>query len=237
MKTIICFFANKKPSGSLIMQIKNVLSFRYTVQSEEMTKGPDGTICCIYVSEYAEDKSLPWLCKQILYWKKRKFLKKYAIDSTTCQLKDSSSKPPLIYSVCIDEFLKQIKYEKNTVLGWVDGDLLDYKIWVRLIRRHLAQINCLMIVSNMPERFVELCHDAWEEQGLAITLTHNKKELCFCDYVIDCSGELFDERVVFRKPCRYLMLSEQRKKKKQLKLHNRDLQMIGCSHFLINLKK
>ena len=172
-----------------------------------------------------------WLLRRILLMKQKKYLRTLGMVTEVYHLPDKKVKPPEVASFCVFEFLEQITYEKNTILGIIDGGVLDYKIWVKLLRRYLDKINGLMIISDKPERFVELYRDAWEQQGLAITLTKNKKELAFCDYVIDCSDRLMTEKIMFRKPCLYLMLSEHRKKSRQLCMQNEKLRIVGCVNF------
>ena len=261
MKTLVCFVAGKKSGDSFFVQLKQLLTFQYHIEKKEVFQNEDEQIVCLYVSgpdisnfDISDSHSVcsnisdshsacpnnsngnslgvvRWFLRRILLIKQKKYLRTLGMVTEVYHLPDKKVKPPEVASFCVFEFLEQIKYEKNTILGIIDGDVLDYKIWVKLLRRYLDKINGLMIISDKPERFVELYRDAWELQGLAITLTKNKKELAFCDYVIDCSDRLMTEKIMFRKPCLYLMLSEHRKKSRQLCMQNEKLRIVGCVNF------
>lgn len=251
MKTLVCFVAGKKSGDSFFVQFKQLLTFQYHIEKKEVFQNEDEQIVCLYVAGldvadidisdantadtiFSAGNSLgvaKWVLRRILLMKQKKYLQKLGTATEVYHLPDKKVKPPEVVSFCVSVFLEQIKFEKNTMLGIIDGEVLDYKIWVKLLRRYLDKINGLMIISDKPERFVELYRDAWEQQGLAITLTNNKKELAFCDYVIDCSEGLMKEKIIFRKPCLYLMLSEHRKKSRQLCMQNKKLRIVGCVNF------
>lgn len=236
MKTLVCFVAGKKSGDSFFIKLKKVLSFRYHIEKKEVFQNEDEQIVCLYVTDCdVADCNFPkvanWLFQRILQMKQKKYLQELGDIAKVYYLPEKKIRPPEITSFCVSVFLDQMKYEKNTMLGIIDGEVLDYKIWVKLVRRYLDQINGLMIISDRPERFVELCRDAWEQQGLVITLTKNKQELAFCDYVIDCSNQVVTKTFKFRKPCLYLMLSEQGKKRRQLCLQNKKLEIMGCKDF------
>lgn len=177
-----------------------------------------------------------WIATKILDLKRKQFVerltKKLGSRPQLYFACDKNERPESVYALCISRFLENIRYEKNTVIGLIDGNLINYKIWIGLLRKKLDRINALMIVSERPESFVELYRDAWEEQGLVITRTGNYKELAFCDYVIDCSGNVLPDKIVFRKNCHYLMLSGLRRKKKLLFLQNQHIRISDCSDFL-----
>ena len=255
MKTLVCFVAGKKSGDSFFVQLKQLLTFQYHIEKKEVFQNEDEQIVCLYVSgpdisnfEIPDSHSVcsnisdshsacsnisngnsmgvvRWFLRRILLMKQKKYLQKLGTVTGVYHLPDKKVKPPEVASFCVLEFLEQIK------LGIIDGEVLDYKIWVKLLRKYLDKINGLMIVSDKPERFVELYRDAWEQQGLVITLTNNKKELAFCDYVIDCSEGLMAEKIMFRKPCFYLMLSEQRKKSRQLCMQNKKIKIVGCMNY------
>lgn len=261
MKTLVCFVAGKKSGDSFFVQLKQLLTFQYHIEKKEVFQNEDEQIVCLYVSgpdisnfdisdsrsvysnisdshsaclNISDDNSLrvaKWILRRILLMKQKKYLRKLGMITEVYHFPEKKVRPPEVTSFCVSFFLEQINYEKNTMLGIIDGEVLDYKVWVKLLRRYLDKINGLMIISDKPERFVELYRDAWEQQGLAITLTRNKKELAFCDYVIDCSEGLMTEKIVFRKSCLYLMLSEQRKKSRQLCMQNKKLRIVGCVNF------
>ena len=251
MKTLVCFVAGKKSRDSFFVQLKRLLTFQYHIEKKEVFQNKDEQIVCLYIggldtadidnlvfntadsnsSDGNPSRVAKWILRRILLIKQKKYLRKLGMITEVYHLTEKKIRPPEITSFCVSVFLDQIKYEKNTMLGIIDGEVLDYKIWVKHLRRYLDKINGLMIVSDKPERFVELYRDAWEQQGLVITLTKNKKELAFCDYVIDCSEGLMTEKVVFRKACLYLMLSEQRKKSRQLCMQNKKLRIVGCVNF------
>lgn len=93
------------------------------------------------------------------------------------------------------EFLDKIRYGKRIRLGFVEGDALGRKDMVRLIRRYYDRINYLTVFTKEPEAYGELCDDAWEQYGLAVTVTSGEKELAFCDYVLDCTRVSFFQNV------------------------------------------
>lgn len=244
MKTLVCFVAGKKDGDSFFVQLKQVLTFQYHIEKKEVFQNEDEHIVCLYVaghdiadldiSDCNSSGIAKWLLRHIILMKQKKYLRKLENVTEVYHLPEKKIRPSEITSFCVSIFLDQIKYEKNTMLGIIDGEVLDYKIWVKLLRRYLDKINGLMIVSDKPECFIELYRDAWEQQGLVITLTKNKKELVFCDYVIDCSEGLMTEKIMFRKPCLYLMLSEQRKKSRQLCMQNKELRIVGCMNFCLD---
>lgn len=261
MKTLVCFVAGTKNGDSFFAQLKQLLTSQYRIEKKEVFQNEDEQIVCLYVkgldvtdfdisdshsvySNISDSHStcsnilngnslgvVRWFLRRILLMKQKKYLRTLGTVTEVYHLPEKKIRPPEITSFCVSVFLNQITYKKNTMLGIIDGEVLDYKIWVKLLRRHLDKTNGLMIISDKPERFVELYRDAWEQQGLVITLTKNKKELAFCDYVIDCSDRLMTEKIMFRKPCLYLMLSEHRKKSRQLCMQNEKLRIVGCVNF------
>ena len=251
MKTLVCFVAGTKNGDSFFAQLKQLLTSQYRIEKKEVFQNEDEQIVCLYVkgldvtdfdisdsnaicshiSDGNSSKVAKWLLRRILLMKQKKYLRTLGTVTEVYHLPEKKIRPPEITSFCVSVFFNQITYKKNTMLGIIDGEVLDYKIWVRLLRRYLDKINGLMIVSDKPERFVELYRDAWEQQGLVITLTNNKKELTFCDYVVDCSEGMMTEKIMFRKPCLYLMLSEQRKKSRQLCMQNKKIKIVGCMNY------
>lgn len=177
-----------------------------------------------------------WIAAKIMDFKRKQFVerltKKLGSRPQLYFACDKNERPETVYALCVSRFLDHIRYEKNTVIGLIDGNLINYKIWIGLLRKKLDRINALMIVSDRPESFVELYRDAWEEQGLVITRTGNYKELAFCDYVIDCSEDVWPDKIFFRKNCHYLMLSGLRRKKKLLFLQNRHIRISDCGDYL-----
>lgn len=256
MKMIICFLQVHKLESSFFVQIKRIWKWRYTVKkrlifeeasetTEKAYKEPgvikkdymnnNKLVECIYVEDFQEV-----ICRHLIISKffnglisikKKHFLKSFPETYKIHYATRIEEYPQEIYEICFHRFMQDIAFQKKTVIGIIDGDVLDYKIWVKSIRQYLKRINCMLIVTEKKECFTELCDDAWEEQGLAITLAKSKMELTFCDYVLDCSSKEFGEKVIYRKPCSYLLLSDERRKRRQLYKRNPSVQIKVCSDF------
>ena len=168
MKTLVCFVAGKKSGDSFFVQLKQLLTSQYHIEKKEVFQNEDEQIVCLYVSgpdisnfDISDSHSacpnisngnslgvVRWLLRRILLMKQKKYLRTLGMVTEVYHLPDKKVKTPEVASFCVFEFLEQIKYEKNTILGIIDGDVLDYKIWVKLLRRHLDKTNGLKIIRE-----------------------------------------------------------------------------------------
>lgn len=131
-----------------------------------------------------------------------------------------------------EDFLKNMNFGKRTRIGIIEGDTLRRQDLIALIRRFYDKINFLIIFSREGGRYRELVEDAWEQYGLAITVTASFGELAFCDYVLDCTRMPFESNIRCRKGCFFFSIFGDQKKIRSLRRAGEEITFDSCANIL-----
>lgn len=212
------------------MQLKDVLLYRYKVSDTQLFVDDSNEIECQYVDDYLDGDIKYLFIRWILRFKKRKFLRLFS-DVSIFESDNRYAHPQEVCALCAEYFLKEMEIQKDTVIGIIDGEVLNRKIWIKMIRKRLSRLNGLIIFSEFPECFQELMQDATELYGLIVIVARKKDELCFCDYVLDFSKEEKMSKIVFRKPCVYYMAEKNIRVSRMLRKMNKRLVVQNCEDF------
>lgn len=131
-----------------------------------------------------------------------------------------------------ERFLENLNFGKRTRIGIVEGDTLKRRDLIALIRNCYDKINFLTIFSREGAEYRELVEDAWEQYGLAITVTPSFGELAFCDYVLDCTRMPFEGNIRCRKGCSFFSLFGDQKKIRSLRRAGGEISFDSCANIL-----
>lgn len=131
-----------------------------------------------------------------------------------------------------EDFLEKMNFGKRIRIGIVEGDMLRRRDLIALIRRCYDKINFLIIFSKEKARYQELVEDAWEQYGLAITVTASFGELAFCDYVLDCTRMPFESNIRCRKGCFFFSIFGDQKKIRSLRKAGGEITFDSCANIL-----
>lgn len=131
-----------------------------------------------------------------------------------------------------EAFLENLDFGKRTRIGIVEGDTLKRRDLIALIRNCYDKMNFLTIFSREGAEYRELVEDAWEQYGLAITVTPSFGELAFCDYVLDCTRMPFEGNIRCRKGCSFFSLFGDQKKIRSLRRAGEEISFDSCAHIL-----
>lgn len=131
-----------------------------------------------------------------------------------------------------EDFLENLNFGKRTRIGIVEGDTLRRQDLIALLRKCYDKINFLIIFSKEREEYRELVEDAWEQYGLAITVTASFGELAFCDYVLDCTRMPFEGSIRCRKGCFFFSILGDQKKIRSLRKAGGEITFDSCANIL-----
>lgn len=131
-----------------------------------------------------------------------------------------------------EDFLENLNFGKRTRIGIVEGDTLKRQDLIALLRRCYDKINFLIIFSGEGAEYRELVEDAWEQYGLAITVTASFGELAFCDYVLDCTRMPFEGNIRCRKGCFFFSIFGDQKKIRSLRKAGGEITFDSCANIL-----
>lgn len=148
------------------------------------------------------------------------------------QMKHRQDYPYSLRLHFVEDFLENLNFGKRTRIGIVEGDMLRRQDLIALIRRCYDKINFLIIFSKEGAWYKELVEDAWEQYGLAVTVTASLGELEFCDYVLDCTRMPFDGNIRCRKGCFFFSVFGDQKKIRSLRKAGGEITFDSCANIL-----
>ena len=128
----------------------------------------------------------------------------------------------------VRNFMAHIVFDRRTRIGVIEGNALMRKDLITLLRQYYDRMNYLTIFSKEPDGYVELAEDAWEQYGLAVTVTANMEELRFCDYILDCTTLPFEDRIVCRKDCIFFAVCAEQKKIRSMRKMGEHVKFDSC---------
>lgn len=131
-----------------------------------------------------------------------------------------------------EDFLENLNFGKRTRIGIVEGDTLRRRDLIALLRRCYEKMNFLTIFSREGAEYRELVEDAWEQYGLAVTVTASFGELALCDYVLDCTRMPFEGNIRCRKGCFFFSVFGDQKKIRSLRKAGSEITFDSCANIL-----
>ena len=224
-----------------------------SVGEKEEEREPEGRIrigdtVCIFMEKAPETGKGDFFTKKWIDWKVKKYVQKIeegreecesgsAIvrEDKVCDIYEMKHRQDYPYSLRLhfaEDFLENLNFGKRTRIGIVEGDTLRRQDLIALLRRCYDKINFLIIFSKEGAEYRELVEDAWEQYGLAITVTASFGELAFCDYVLDCTRMPFESNIRCRKGCFFFSIFGDQKKIRSLRKAGGEITFDSCANIL-----
>lgn len=215
-----------------------------------------GDIVCVFMGNAPETKKLDFFTRKWTDWKIKKYAGKIeeggrrngAFGNTNGEKKENDGKEDKVcdiyrmkyrqdypYSLRLyfaERFLENLDLGKRTRIGVVEGDTLKRKDLIAMLRNCYDKMNFLTIFSREGAEYRELVEDAWEQYGLAVTVTPSFGELALCDYVLDCTRMPFAENIRCRKGCSFFSVFGDRKKIRSLRRAGGEITFDSCANIL-----
>ncbi|MBD5540862.1 MAG: hypothetical protein HDR00_06650 [Lachnospiraceae bacterium] len=257
-KYILCFPPREMLAGNFFSQAKRIVfwkpcaRYRYgyetaSVGEQEEVREMEGRIrigdtVCIFMESAPETGKGDFFTKRWIDWKVKKYVRKMEEEETesegderVCDIYQMKHRQDYPYSLRLrlaEDFLEKLDFGKRTRIGIVEGDTLKRQDLIALIRGCYDKMNFLTIFSREGVQYRELVEDAWEQYGLAITVTASFGELAFCDYVLDCTRMPFEGNVRCRKGCFFFSLFGDQKKIRSLRKAGGEITFDSCANIL-----
>lgn len=258
-KYILCFPPREMLAGNFFSQAKRVAFWkprerdRYeyepaSVGEKEEVRKLQGRIrigdtVCIFMESAPETGKGDFFTRNWIERKVKKLVRKIeeekaereAGQDKVCDVYRMKNRQDYPYSLRLhfaERFLENLDFGKRTRIGIVEGDTLKRRDLIALIRNCYDKINFLTIFSREGAEYRELVEDAWEQYGLAITVTPSFGELAFCDYVLDCTRMPFEGNIRCRKGCSFFSLFGDQKKIRSLRRVGGEISFDSCANIL-----
>lgn len=236
---ILCFPPKEQLAGNFFSQIKRVFwwkpvpqnSYRYgTAQRAQEDGGEDKTTVCLFMNSMPRPRKGEWLAQWLIGRRVREFAENY--ETPACKLHEMTSGQDYPYSLRLylaSDFWAHIAFGRRTHIGVIDGDALAKRDIIALIRQSYDKMNYLTIFSDEPAAYQELAQDAWEQFGLAVTVTKSLRETAFCNYILDCTTEPAPERIVCPKGCFFFAVCTGAGKMRNIRRMGEDIRFDSCA--------
>lgn len=257
-KYILCFPPREMLAGNFFSQAKKIAFWnpcarnRYSYESasvgeREEVRETEGRIrigdtVCMFMESAPETGKGDFFTKKWIDWKIKKYVRKIEEketenegDEKVCDIYQMKHRQDYPYSLRLrlaEDYLENLNFGKRTRIGIVEGDTLRRRDLISLIRRCYDKINFLIIFSREGAEYRELVEDAWEQYGLAITVTASFGELAFCDYVLDCTRMPFEGNIRCRKGCFFFSIFGDQKKIRSLRKAGEEITFDSCANIL-----
>lgn len=127
------------------------------------------------------------------------------------------------------DFFERLTFDKRTRVGIIEGNALSRRDLIALIRQYYDRMNYLTVFSKEPAMYQELAEDAWEQFGLAVTVTKSMGEVKLCDYILDCTVLPFEDRAACRKGCRFFSIYAGQKKIRSIRRMGGNVRFDSCA--------
>lgn len=251
---ILCFPPREQPAGNFFSQIKTAWQWTPAVQNTytydavgNRGKGErTEDITCLFM------KSVPRLLKgdAIVQWLTGRKIKKFAMEiqsgknpeeeaaereyplKIVCNLYEMSSDQDYPYSLRLYfawDFFEHLTFDKRTRVGIIEGNALARRDLIALIRQYYDRMNYLTVFSKEPAMYQEVAEDAWEQFGLAVTVTKSMGEVKLCDYILDCTILPFEDRTACRNGCRFFSIYAGQKKIRSIRKMGENVRFDSCA--------
>ncbi len=228
---ILCFPPGVVTAGNFFVSLGAVWKWRPEIiyQYDYVT---ERKVSCIFLQAMPIFGKRNVIARFLLDMKLRKLKKIYETEQSCCQIhrmKEEQDYPYSLRLFLVDEFMQQIRYGKRVHIGFVEGSALMRKDLIAFVRICCARINYLTIFTKEAEAYTEAVEDAWQQYGLAITVTQSYAGLSLCDYVVDCSVLPFSYGITCRKGCIFYSVWGDRDKIRSVRRMGEDIRFDSCT--------
>lgn len=256
-KYILCFPPGEMLAGNFFSQAGKIIFWkpcagsRYeyepaSVGEKEEVRKPGGRIrigdtVCIFMENAPKTGKGDFFTRKWIDWKVKKYVQKIeegeeeGRTDKVCDIYQMKHRQDYPYSLRLhfaEDFLENLDFGKRTRIGIVEGDTLRRRDLIALIRRCYDKMNFLTVFSKEGAEYRELVEDAWEQYGLAITVTASLGELALCDYVLDCTRMPFEGNIRCRRGCSFFSLFGDQKKIRSLRKAGGEITFDSCANIL-----
>lgn len=213
----LCFPPGKPLAGHFLNCLKEILVYEPKVQYayEYRLPGRERESVCLFMESMPEPKRLSKPAAAFMGWKIQRFMKEDTWE--IYRMEDKQDIPYELRLYFAGQFLEGITPLKRTRLGIIEGRALKRTDLIALLRRCYHRFNHLTVFSREPKAYQEFAEDAWEQYGLAVTVTGAYGELEFCDYVLDCTDSSCRQDGTFGKGAHIFSVYKDRKKIRRLR--------------------
>lgn len=200
---ILCFPPGIVTAGNFFVSIAKAWKWQPMIINQYAYVA-ERKVNCIFFQAMPVFEKQNAVVRFLLNWKLCKLKKTYGAEQNRCKIYKMEEEQDYPYSlrlVLVEDFIQKIHYGKRVHVGFVEGDALSRKDLITFIRVCCERINYLTVFTKDAEAYREVAEDAWQQYGLAITVTQSYAGLSLCDYVLDCSVLPFSHGITCRKGC------------------------------------
>lgn len=250
---ILCFPPREKLAGNFFSQIKSVLRWHPKIKNEytyepvfrEQNEAVINKVVCMFMEREPAVSKGDGLAKIWLRWRKGSYIRKMNEDKalteergemeTVCTIHEMQYKQDYPYSLrlyCIRDFFEQLNWGKKTRIGIIEGNTIKRRDLIGLLRQYYDRMNYLTVFSGEKAAYNEFVEDAWDQYGLAVTVTNSLREMELCDYILDCTMMPFSAGIRCRKGCRFFSIYGDREKIRSLRKAGEGVNFDSCAGIL-----
>lgn len=236
-KYILCFPPEKIPAGNFFKRLWSVLKWKPSAEHsyEYEAVNLEKTVC-FFMRDYPLGSYENVLLRLIVKWRIQRFSLKLGGSAVEIyEMKDGQDYPYSLRIYAAKEFLEKINIGKRTRIGIIEGGALKRRDLIALLRQKYDRMNYLTVFTKEADAYRELAEDAWEQLGLAVTITSSLKELELCDCILDCTRLPFDGKLKCKQGCFFFSLYADQKKMRSIRKNGTQMmyasvqQQCGCN--------
>lgn len=228
---ILCFPPREKTAGNFFAMASKVWKWKPDIRAEySFLEGKE--ITCLFLKEAPLLEKGDFIARMWIQWRLQKYAHRYETEESVGILHKMKTDQDYPYSLRLSfarEFMERIYFGKRIHIGFIEGNALSRKDLISLIRQYYDKINYLTIFSKEADAYRELVEDAWDQYGLAITVTKRYESLRLCDYILDCTVLPFEGRWICRRGCTFFSLCGDRDKKRSVRKMGEGVRFDSCA--------
>lgn len=234
IKYVLCFPPGKMPAGNFFERLWNMLRWKPSVAYSYEYRAMNGEKkICLFMKDYPLTSHRNVLLRFLLKRRMQQFSLKLGESAGEIhEMEDGQDYPYSLRIYAAKEFLEKINIGKRTRIGVIEGSALKRRDLIALLRQKYEQMNYLTIFTKEADAYRELAEDAWEQLGLAVTITSSLRELELCDCILDCTRLPFDGKLKCKQGCFFFSLYTDQQKIKRIRGGGAGLHYDSCRSVL-----
>lgn len=243
---ILCFPPREMLAGNFFHQVEKVIRWQPEIENQytypavfkERKEEIIEEVFCLFMKSMPETPKANLFTQIWLQQKIRKYILKMedrAQEDMICHTYEMEHRLDFPYSLRLYsawDYLEHLNFGKRTRIGIIEGNAISRKDLIALIRRYYDRMNYLTIFSREMTAYEELADDAWEQFGLAVTVTGSLKELEYCDYILDCTVMPFEEGIRCHKGCSIFSVCGNQRKIRSIRKMGEGIRFDSCANIL-----